>query len=60
MAGKVTVVIGVKYEVKDVQKAGKAILHYVDKEVVEGEGADVEGQVDPQRRSILRNHHTGI
>jgi alanyl-tRNA synthetase len=54
-------IIGIKYEVTDVQKAGKAILHYLDRELPSDiqDGIQVEGSVDPQRRFVLRNHHTG-
>jgi len=51
---------GVIYNVTDVQKVGKSILHYVDKELPKDikVGEEVTGKVDQQRRVVLRNHHT--
>lgn len=52
---------GETYNITDVQKVGKSILHYVDKVVPDDAvGMEVSGKVDENRRLVLRNHHTGL
>jgi len=46
---------GKKVRVKKVEKAGKAILHFVDGELKKGE---VEGEIDWGRRYAMMRHHT--
>ena len=41
----------VRYEVVDVQKVGKAVLHYLDKPLPENcENQEVKGEVNKERR----------
>lgn len=53
------------FNVIEVTKVGKAVLHLVDREIPsEGENSDiigrkVSGHVDEKRRSQLQAHHTG-
>lgn len=53
---------GQEYEVLNVEKVGKSVLHILDKEIpVEKEkliGTEVEGLLDHTRRNQLRCHHT--
>lgn len=50
---------GVHYEVVDVQKVGKAVLHFLDKPLPEScESQTVSGEVNKERRDQLRQHHT--
>jgi len=46
---------GKKYRVKKVEKAGKAILHYVDGRMKKGK---VHGIIDWERRYAMMRHHT--
>lgn len=62
---------GVEYQVVNVEKVGKAVLHFLDKDVPEDfhpvynpsapaltSNTKVHGKVDKNRRIQLRNHHT--
>lgn len=52
---------GQRYEVLSVEKAGKCVLHVLDRPVEDwaaAPGAAVEGEIDRERRLQLRNHHT--
>lgn len=59
---KGTLVIGGEtYNVVDVTKVGKCVLHTLDRPVPDARaliGATVQGTVDSKRRQALRNHHT--
>lgn len=49
----------VKYTVKDVQKVGKCVLHFLDKELDQAMvDSEIKGEVDKERRDQLRQHHT--
>ena len=53
---------GVEYAVKECEKVGKSVLHILSQELP-GEPADyvgktIQGKIDIERRTILRNHHT--
>ena len=51
---------GETYAVTSVEKVGKCFLHHLDKEVDESMiGKEVEGEIDEERRTILRSFHTG-
>lgn len=53
------IIDGEKYEVVNVEKVGKCVLHILDKEVsADKVGSEVQGFVDEERRKQLRNHHT--
>ena len=48
------------YHVINVEKVGKCFLHYLDQEVDENIiGKEVQGEINEERRSILRSFHTG-
>lgn len=49
------------YKVENVEKVGKCILHFLNREIKEDVliGDEVKGVIDMKRRNILRNHHSG-
>lgn len=51
---------GEQYNVIDVQKIGRSVLHFVDKPVTNDfVGEAVKGLIDEERRMTLRTFHTG-
>jgi len=53
---------GEQYRVLNAEKVGKCVLHFIDRPLTLDNsayvGQHVEGYIDGDRRSILRNHHT--
>lgn len=51
---------GKTYKVLNAEKVGKCVLHILEEDLPEGDfvGAEVHGEINGERRSILRNHHT--
>ena len=53
------IIKGEKYDVVNVEKVGKCVLHILNKEISEDiNGIEVEGFVDVARRKLLKSHHT--
>lgn len=54
---------GVTYDVVDVTKVGKSILHYLNNDLPGDKtqyiGKDISATLDAERRGLLRAHHTG-
>lgn len=48
------------YHVLNVEKVGKCILHILDRPIDDNTqiGTQIQGTIDEERRSILRNHHS--
>jgi len=57
------IIKGVTYNVVNVEKVGKCVLHFLDKELQGSKndwvGVEVNGAVDQDRRRQLMAHHTG-
>ncbi len=49
---------GERYRVKDVQRVGNLIVHFVDRPVTASAGARVLAKVDARRRQEIRTHHS--
>lgn len=53
----------VSYKVKNCEKVGKCVFHYLEESLPKSKdhyiGVKINGEIDYQRRSQLRSHHTG-
>lgn len=52
-------ILGKEYQVIDVEKVGKCVLHYLNEAIEVEAGTPVHGKIDMERRNTLRAFHTG-